>query len=183
MLEDAFRMLGLSKECTLRDVKKAYRSLAKENHPDLAADPHTGQAREERMARINGAYREITAYLKANPQAHAEEKEKEADDDYTLYKRGVKLYDRYSGSIAAKFRNIEMDIDKLLEKIRDIEAARECFTLLLKNYPGSDWAYDSEERLKKIELGFGNLETNVGFIRTHRLDRTARGTPEWKKKE
>jgi curved DNA-binding protein CbpA len=172
MINDDFRLFGLTPDASLDDVKKAYRALAKKNHPDLNHND------DETMARINNAYREIIARLKKHGKSPAP-----AENDYTLYKKGAAIYDRYTGSISLKFKDITLDMDKLLEKKRDIEAAREYFARVLNEYPDSDWAYDSEERLKKIEQAFVNLASNIEFVRTHKIGKTPRGTPVWKEKE
>jgi outer membrane protein assembly factor BamD (BamD/ComL family) len=184
MINDDFKLLGLTFDATPADVKKAYRALAKENHPDRESDPARKRTREETMARINTAYKEITAWQKTHKNFPAPAgKAPSAEDDYSLYKQGVAFYDKYTGSISLKFKDMVYDMDKLLEKKRDIERARECFARLLSDYPDSDWAYDSEERLNKINSAFANLESAIEFVRTHKLSRTPRGTPEWRNKE
>jgi molecular chaperone DnaJ len=50
---DYYEVLGLQKGASAEEIKKAYRKLAKENHPDL----HPGdKACEERFKEINEAY-------------------------------------------------------------------------------------------------------------------------------
>ncbi|MCI9128881.1 MAG: J domain-containing protein [Eggerthellaceae bacterium] len=63
MIEDPYDILGVSKDASLDEVKRAYRKKARENHPDLNPnDP----AAEERMNKINEAYDRIT-----NPEKYA----------------------------------------------------------------------------------------------------------------
>ena len=60
-LESAYRILGVSSSATDEEVKKAYRKMALENHPDKVS--HLGedirQAAEEKFTQINVAYEKI----------------------------------------------------------------------------------------------------------------------------
>lgn len=51
--KDYYEVLGLSKGCADEDIKKAYRKLAKEYHPDLNPD---NKEAEEKFKEINEAY-------------------------------------------------------------------------------------------------------------------------------
>ena len=53
MLKDYYRIMGLEKQATQEEIKKAFRALAKQNHPDANnADPQ----KEELFKEINEAY-------------------------------------------------------------------------------------------------------------------------------
>ena len=62
-----YRILGLTSDATLADVKRAYRKLARQYHPDRNnADP--GAA--DRFRRITEAYEYLSAHLKDNGNGH-----------------------------------------------------------------------------------------------------------------
>jgi molecular chaperone DnaJ len=49
---DLYEVLGIARDATDDDIRKAYRSLAREHHPDVNADPEA----EERFKEVAGAY-------------------------------------------------------------------------------------------------------------------------------
>lgn len=53
MAEDFYNILGISREASQDDIKKAYRTLSKKYHPDL--NPNNNEA-EEKFKKINEAY-------------------------------------------------------------------------------------------------------------------------------
>ena len=53
MVTDPYSVLGISKDASKEEIKKAYRKKAKENHPDL--HPNDPKA-VEKMNEINEAY-------------------------------------------------------------------------------------------------------------------------------
>ena len=59
---DPYRTLGLTRGASLDEVKRAYRRLAKSNHPDAA-----GEAALPRFLAIQAAYDQITGYGSAAP--------------------------------------------------------------------------------------------------------------------
>lgn len=62
--EDPYQVLGVSRDASDEEIKKAYRRLAKKYHPDL--NPGDQEAARQ-MQRINAAYDQITNPEKANP--------------------------------------------------------------------------------------------------------------------
>ena len=54
-----FETLGVSPEATKDEIKKAFRRLVKQNHPDLFPEEHK-QLQEMKMIQINEAYARLT---------------------------------------------------------------------------------------------------------------------------
>lgn len=59
--DQAYHTLGLDPSATDDDVKREYKRLSFENHPDRARDPTERARREEYMKRLNQAYGIIVA--------------------------------------------------------------------------------------------------------------------------
>ena len=56
MMDDPYRVLGLTPDATDEEVKRAYRQLAKKYHPDMnPGDAYAAQ----KMNEINAAYDQI----------------------------------------------------------------------------------------------------------------------------
>ncbi len=51
-VRDLYEVLGVSREATTEDIRKAYRALAREHHPDVNTDPEA----EVRFKEVAGAY-------------------------------------------------------------------------------------------------------------------------------
>ena len=56
MIDDPYKVLGVSRDASDEDIKKAYRRLAKKYHPDL--NPGDAEA-ARRMQEVNAAYEQI----------------------------------------------------------------------------------------------------------------------------
>jgi molecular chaperone DnaJ len=50
--KDLYEILGVSREASQADIKKAYRRLAREHHPDVSEDPES----ETRFKEVTAAY-------------------------------------------------------------------------------------------------------------------------------
>lgn len=57
MIQDPYKVLGVSENCSDEELKKAYRDLSKKYHPD--ANPDNPQAAEEKFKEVQEAYRQI----------------------------------------------------------------------------------------------------------------------------
>lgn len=104
MIRDPYKVLGVSRDASPEEIKKAYRTLAKKYHPDL----HPGDASaEEKMNEINVAYDMIN-----NPSKYRQEQARESQSsDYDYYgqqfRNAYQQYynNRYAGQRASESRS------------------------------------------------------------------------------
>jgi len=74
--KDFYRVLGVSKDASADEIKKAYRKLARENHPDATPGDHSA---EERFKQISEAYSVLSSTSKR----------KEYDEQRVLFGSGA----------------------------------------------------------------------------------------------
>jgi hypothetical protein len=60
-IDEARKLLGLSEAATLKEVKKAYRTLAHRHHPDKHSEAASGEIGET-MKKLNRAYKLLMDY-------------------------------------------------------------------------------------------------------------------------
>jgi DnaJ-class molecular chaperone len=70
-IQEARKLLRLSEEATLKEIKAAYRKLAHRHHPDKAGKGDS--AEDETMKRLNQAYKLLTDYCKEYKYSFREE--------------------------------------------------------------------------------------------------------------
>jgi len=58
---DPYRVLGVSRDASLDDIKKAYRKLSRQYHPDANINNPNGEQAEEKFKQIQEAYNQIVA--------------------------------------------------------------------------------------------------------------------------
>ncbi len=58
-MNDPYKILGVSRDATDDEIKKAYRALAKKYHPDNYQDSNLSELAAEKMKEINEAYDQI----------------------------------------------------------------------------------------------------------------------------
>ena len=68
IIDDPYKVLGVSPDASDEEIKRAYRRLAKKYHPDL--NPGDAEA-AKKMQQVNAAYEQIKNPEKANPAGNA----------------------------------------------------------------------------------------------------------------
>ena len=68
MIEDPYKVLGVSRDASDEEIKRAYRALAKKYHPDR--NPGDKEA-ARKMQQVNDAYEQIKNPEKAQSQQHS----------------------------------------------------------------------------------------------------------------
>jgi DnaJ-class molecular chaperone len=70
-IEEARKLLGLSEEATIKEIKKAYRKLAHRYHPDKLMEDNASES--ETMKRLNRAYKLLLDYCNEYKYSFREE--------------------------------------------------------------------------------------------------------------
>jgi DnaJ-class molecular chaperone len=70
-IEEARKLLNLDEEATLKEIKKAYRTLAHRHHPDKLTEDDSNES--ETMKRLNWAYELLLNYCNEYKYSFREE--------------------------------------------------------------------------------------------------------------
>lgn len=193
-ITECFEFFGLDVSASLDEVKKAYRSLAKKYHPDLHGEASgaskASEASGEKMTLVNEAYRVLRGEIagrktrpepaaKSAPPAAAKNPEPAPDLDYKLYKKGVEFYELHYGRFTNFFKHYAVErsgsepglgFEGILKEYageeKNLAKAKVCFEKLLRDFPDSDWAEDTQERLVKVERTLANVRKRIEDLRT-----------------
>ncbi|MCU0771765.1 MAG: DnaJ domain-containing protein [Verrucomicrobia bacterium] len=112
-LPDYYQILGLSSSATVEEIKKAYRKLALENHPDLGGS-------HERMLAINEAF-----YVLADPSARAAYDEAKREAANAEAQHRAAQYSAKAASAAGDYPKNYQDFDRWVNGVfQDVANAK-----------------------------------------------------------
>lgn len=120
-MRDPFSVLGVSRDASDDEIKKAYRSLARENHPDKFTDPAESARASEKMKEINAAYEEI---------------QKIRSGKSSSYYGGEQRYNESSSSGDDRYVAVRVHINA--RRVREAEAV---LATVPQNERGAEWFY------------------------------------------
>jgi len=142
-LKDYYKILGVERKATKEEIKKAYRRLAKEWHPDVNSDPKA----EERFKEINEAY-----YVLSDDEKRREYDRLLQSGDEKAYKDFMEYIQDFLESIWQGMRKspkpkrgqdirlkLELELEEAFlgcEKIIEYERWIDCPTCNAKGYVG-----------------------------------------------
>ena len=95
MIDDPYKVLGVSPDASDEEIKRAYRRLAKKYHPDMNPGDKTAA---QKMQQVNAAYEQIKNPEKTQPGAQS------GYGGYTAYG-----YDPFGGAWQQQYRQQEGD--------------------------------------------------------------------------
>ncbi len=146
-MKDPYKVLGVSRDATDAEIKKAYYALAKKYHPDNYADSPLSDLVSEKMKEINEAYDTIT-------------KEREGGGGYAYqYENEDDGYGRTENAYGSNSRYAQI---RSLINMRNYSYAQAMLQSIPKAERGAEWNY----LFGCVLLGQGYYTDAVRYIET-----------------
>ena len=155
MKQKIIDLFQLTAPVTRSDIKKAYRRLAHQHHPDHFSDSTRRAEQSGIMSGITEAYQQLLHQLSENKGLSEPAPDSPDETDYGLYKQALEYYQTYFDTFFKVFS--ERKLIEVDEKEQCLQTARNLFSRLLLQYPDSDWSDDSRFRIDKIDRAIESL--------------------------
>ena len=156
LMNDPYRILNISKNADVEEIKKAYRILVKKYHPDRYQNSSLAKEATEKMKEINQAYDMVM-------------REKQGQGSDASYDNGA--YDKHEGSAPrdtynktepSVYVNVRQDI-----KNQNFDKAESVLNKIPPTERSGEWYY----LMSIISYNKGQLEESNNYIETaHSID-------------
>ncbi|MGM9642483.1 MAG: DnaJ domain-containing protein [Eubacteriales bacterium] len=159
-MRDPFSILGVDRNASEDEIKKAYRKLARENHPDKFTDPAERDRASEKMKEINAAYEEIQKIKSGRGSSyygddHYSESSASGDERYAAVRVHINAHriaeaEAVLSSVPQNERNAEWYYLRgvtLLMRGNIMDAAR-CFDIACQRDPDNEEYRAAREQLR-----------------------------------
>lgn len=168
MNRDPYSVLGVSRDASDDEIKKAYRQLAKKYHPDNFADSPLKSQAEEKMKEINDAYDRIQKIRSGKADFN--------DYGGTSSSTGSSTGIYYTIRVHINARRFS-EADSMLDSISPDQRTAEWHFLKGIVYYSRGWYFDAESSLQTAcDMDPGNMEYRQALNAMNSRARTA-GSP------
>ena len=138
-MNNPFEVLGLKGLATPEEIRSAYRTLARQCHPDMIRDPAEKEAAQTRMVALNLAYEE--ALRLASPRPYSNSAPELSSAEAILMAQRAMARDNPQGALRSLIRCEERDGDwyymqgKVLMALEEFDSAHQSFRQAVKLDP------------------------------------------------
>lgn len=158
-LLEAYKVIGVKESDTIEIIKKRYRKLARENHPDVSERIDA----EEITKRLNVAY-DIIIKSKKEEQSQTSKEDTSSKENHNDYKNNQYKYDQNT-----------YDYNKESERLYKMYTDEKYVGATAKDKEFIDWLNDYK-RIEKIASGLNTTRAKlyakyVSFIYSHQLNK------------
>jgi molecular chaperone DnaJ len=152
--KDYYESLGLKKDASADDIKKTYRNLAKELHPDK--NPNNKEA-EERFKEVSEAYEVLSnTEKKANYDRFGHAKQKQRRESYAYHSSVIRVGDNITLQVKLTLEEIYFGVKRRYKYKRN-DKCDDCKGLGGKNSTDCDVCGGSGVVLNVIQTPFGSI--------------------------
>ena len=141
-MNNPFEVLGLKGTATPDEIRSAYRSLARQCHPDMIRDPAEKESAQMRMVALNLAYEE--ALRLASPRANSPVTAVLSSAEAILMAQRAMARDNPQGALRSLIRCEERDGDwyymqgRVLMALEQYESAHQSFREAVRRCPDNN---------------------------------------------
>jgi hypothetical protein len=193
MISD-YRILGVEEGADLPSIKSAFRKRAKELHPDLSTIENA-MPRHDLFVQVCMAYRRLIDGRSSDQKkesgaspaaASGKGVVRHSDQAYVFYRQGMKFYmsihpsrwnidtsrmlnTRIAGQDGEEQEAIKR---KVMELVKLFPKAYYYFSIVVHEYPDSEWACDAGEKMGKIEERIRMYRKIIGSFTSWNKDKT-----------